>query len=310
MHFENEQMKISVVTISYNQAPYLQACIDSVACQGGEWEHIIVDPGSSDGSREIIEANRSHFSEIVLEPDLGPADGLNKGFALASGTHGYFLNSDDFILPGAFDAVFDQHRARPDHDVYLFGGWLVDESGGPMRQIKPMKTTLESLLDGTSVMFQQGLIFSMGAFRKIGGFNPDNRTCWDLELLCDLLNEVPHPLLNRTRIGAFRVYAGTISDNLHQGEYSTKYINEKMRLLEKYPNLKTGSGNIKPKLHASLIKYLKNPMLFVDKAEHLFAPGMMARKWRSDHLKQPKTSSHKNSPKPQAGKRAGPAGIE
>ncbi|MGI9351899.1 MAG: glycosyltransferase [Rhizobiaceae bacterium] len=288
-------MKITVVTISYNQAPHLQACIDSVSCQNGEWEHIVVDPGSSDGSREIIEKNRAHFSEIILEPDLGPADGLNKGFALASGTHGYFLNSDDFILPGAFDAVLEQHRACPDHDVYLFGGWLVDEAGGPVREIKPMKTNLASLLDGTSIMFQQGLVFSMETFRKTGGFNPDNRTCWDFELLCDLVNQGTHPLITPARIGAFRVYPGTISDNLHQGEYSTKYINEKKRLLDKYSNLKLGSGSMKSKLHASLVKYVRNPALLVDKAEHLFAPGTMARKWQSDHQEQNKKRPNRKS---------------
>ncbi len=290
-------MKITVVTISYNQAPYLQACIDSVACQSGEWEHIIIDPGSTDGSREIIEKNRSHFSEIVLEPDAGPADGLNKGFALASGTHGFFLNSDDLILPGAFDAVFEHLSACPDHEVFLFGGWLVDETGGPMREIKPMKTTLESLLDGTSVMFQQGLVFSMDAFRKVGGFNPNNRTCWDLELLCDLVNEVAHTSINPTRIGGFRVYPGTISDNLHQGEYSKKYMDDKIRLLEKYPNLQMDSGNMKSKFHASLAKYLRNPTLVLDKAEQLFAPGVMARKWQSDHLQQYETDQLKKSGK-------------
>jgi len=279
-------MKISVVTISYNQAPYLQACIDSVACQGGEWEHIIVDPGSTDGSREIIEKNRSHFSEIVLESDLGPADGLNKGFALATGTHGYFLNSDDFVLPGAFDVFFDQQKSCPDHEVYLFSGWLVDQSGQPIREIRSMKTTLRSLLDGTSIMFQQGLVFSMEAFRSIGGFNLTNRTCWDLELLCDLLNEVENPVIRSARIGAFRVYPGTISDNLHQGEYSSKYKAEKARLIEKYPDLKAGVGNRDSKLYTSLVKYAKNPMLFIDKAEQAFSPGTITRKWDADHAGQ------------------------
>ncbi|MEO1159086.1 MAG: hypothetical protein AAFW74_01360, partial [Pseudomonadota bacterium] len=155
---------------------------------------------------------------------------------------------------------------------------------------KPMKTTLESLLDGTSIMFQQGLVFSMDTFRKTGGFNPANRTCWDFELLCDLLNEGARPSITPTRIGGFRVYPGTISDNLHQGEYSRKYIDEKKRLLEKYPNLKIDSGQMKSKLHASVAKYLKNPTLLVGKAEQLLAPGVMARKWQSDHLQQHETN--------------------
>jgi Glycosyltransferases involved in cell wall biogenesis len=83
-------MKISVVTISYNQAPFLEACLDSVARQTGSWEHIIVDPGSTDGSREIIARRSSQFSHVIFNPDNGPADGLNRGFARASGDIYYY----------------------------------------------------------------------------------------------------------------------------------------------------------------------------------------------------------------------------
>src|SRR5580704_11462983 len=94
--------KVSIVTISFNQAEFLERAITSVVEQDySNIEYIVVDPGSTDGSREIIERYRSRISQVVFEPDRGPADGLNKGFALATGDILGFLNSDDVLLPGS-----------------------------------------------------------------------------------------------------------------------------------------------------------------------------------------------------------------
>ena len=77
-------MKISVVTISFNQAKFLRECIDSVLNQDyHEIEYIVVDPGSTDGSKKIID---SYGDKIIkyYEKDYGPADGLNKGFSIGN----------------------------------------------------------------------------------------------------------------------------------------------------------------------------------------------------------------------------------
>ena len=106
-------MKISVITISYNQSQFLERAILSVLNQEYEnLEYIIVDPGSTDGSRDIIAKYKSSFSHIVFEPDQGAADGLNKGFSLASGDIFGFLNSDDMLLPRSLSEVsnfFQEH---------------------------------------------------------------------------------------------------------------------------------------------------------------------------------------------------------
>ena len=99
-------MKFSIVTISFNQAPYLETAIRSVLDQNyPDLEYIIVDPGSTDGSRDIIERFRSRFAKIIFEPDQGPGDGLNKGFAHATGDILGYLNSDDALLPGALNGA-------------------------------------------------------------------------------------------------------------------------------------------------------------------------------------------------------------
>jgi GT2 family glycosyltransferase len=98
--------RISIVTVSFNQAQYLEASIRSVLDQNyPNLDYVVIDGGSTDGSIEIIERYRSHFSAVVIEPDEGQSDALNKGFRLAKGEVMNWLCSDDLLEPGALDQV-------------------------------------------------------------------------------------------------------------------------------------------------------------------------------------------------------------
>src|SRR3546814_19401558 len=71
---------LSIVTLSFNQAGYLRQALESVIAQkDGSVEFIVVDPGSTDGSRDIIAELGDGIDNVILDPDRGPADGLNKG---------------------------------------------------------------------------------------------------------------------------------------------------------------------------------------------------------------------------------------
>ncbi|MDR3717141.1 MAG: glycosyltransferase, partial [Puia sp.] len=66
-------MKISIVTLSFNQVDYLKEAIESVLGQAyPELEYIVVDPGSTDGSRELIQSYSNRISRIIFEKDRGP----------------------------------------------------------------------------------------------------------------------------------------------------------------------------------------------------------------------------------------------
>ncbi len=93
---------VSVITVSLNAASTIRDTLDSVRGQKTTFgiEHVCVDGGSTDGTREIIADAAALNSSLVLlfEPDRGLFDAMNKGLQLARGRYVLFLNSDDFLV--------------------------------------------------------------------------------------------------------------------------------------------------------------------------------------------------------------------
>jgi len=88
--------RVSVITISYNNAKGLQRTIESVVNQDYiDYEYIVIDGGSSDGSRDIIKSFSHKIKYWISEPDRGIYHAMNKGIAVAKGEFLHFLNSGD-----------------------------------------------------------------------------------------------------------------------------------------------------------------------------------------------------------------------
>ncbi|NVM20700.1 MAG: glycosyltransferase [Desulfobacterales bacterium] len=180
-------MRFSIVTISYNQRKFLERAIKSVIEQDyDDIEYIIVDPGSTDGSWEIIEGYRDRIAKVIAEPDKGPPDGLNRGFACATGDICGCLNADDAYLPGAIGRVVAAFRRMPEADVICGHGYMVDAEGRVLRRFYSNRFTPWRYVHGGATVMQQSTFFRRETLADIGGFNPDNRIWWDGELLLDL----------------------------------------------------------------------------------------------------------------------------
>lgn len=91
-------MKLSIITVNLNNRDGLQKTIDSLVAQTfKDFEWIVMDGGSTDGSKELIEQYADHFAYWVSEPDKGVYNAMNKGIKVAQGDYLLFLNSGDWL---------------------------------------------------------------------------------------------------------------------------------------------------------------------------------------------------------------------
>lgn len=224
--------KVSIVTISFNQAEFLERAITSIVGQDyPNLEYIVVDPGSKDESRAIIERYRDRIAACRLDPDEGPADGLNKGFELSTGEILGYINADDALLPGAISFVAAFFEANPAVDVLAGGIRITDANDRPsIRGRAADLFDLRAYAAGVCTVTQQGTFFRRRAFEAAGGFNKANRVCWDGELLVDMaLKGMRFARTGRT-LADFRLYGANITGS--RG-YLDKLAKEHARINEK-----------------------------------------------------------------------------
>ena len=129
-------MIISIIIPVYNVEPYLRKCLDSILRQGlrdGEYEVILVNDGSKDGSVAICEKyckNHSHF-RIISQENAGVSAARNNGIEHARGKYIVFVDADDYLLDNGLNLAFEHFRERDDVDVIhyysSYDNWEVNE---------------------------------------------------------------------------------------------------------------------------------------------------------------------------------------
>lgn len=119
--FKRNYLKISIVTVCYNMAPYIENTIKSVLSQEyPNLEYIVIDGDSTDGTQSIIEKYKDKLSYYISEPDAGMYDAIHKGIGKATGDIVAWLNADDIYMPWTFSTVNEIFSSYP--DVEWIGG--------------------------------------------------------------------------------------------------------------------------------------------------------------------------------------------
>ena len=152
-------------------------------------EYLVVDPGSTDHTSEIIQSFQRRYPGRVIhidQPDAGPSDGLNKGFARATGQLFGYLNADDFYLPGCLKKAVDAARMFPNAAAVYADGYTASGEGKILRRVISTRFTPRKFAYGGALVLQQSTFYRAENFREVGGFNVENRTSWDAEILLDM----------------------------------------------------------------------------------------------------------------------------
>lgn len=178
--------KITIVTPSYNQAPYLEECIQSVLSQNyPNLEYIIMDGGSTDGSVEIIKKYEKYLTYWQSKPDGGQYAAVEEGFRRSTGEILTWINSDDMLLPGALRKAAAIFLNRPDVQ-WITGKVCTLEADGTIHwaALAPVFwNRAKYLAKDYKYIQQEGSFWRRQLWEKAGAFLwKESRLAGDLEL--------------------------------------------------------------------------------------------------------------------------------
>lgn len=273
-------MRFSIVTISFNQADFLEAAIESVVNQAGvELEYIVVDAGSTDESRSILARHSDQISRLILEPDAGPADGLNKGFRLATGDILGFLNADDLLMPGALKTVEEAFAASPELDIVSGHSQIIDDTGAVLRKSHSDLFDLRAAAFGASVLMQPSTFFRRAAFFEGNGFNIQNRSNWDGELFVDMALENRRFGLIDACLSSYRIHASSITGSKKMHAQLQEY---QLRMFKRIMQRDWRPSDILWKAFYRVRKHLRNPKGLIERLKSGPVYGSAASTYSTD----------------------------
>jgi glycosyltransferase involved in cell wall biosynthesis len=177
--------RLSIVVATFNCATRLQACIDSIVAQtSSDWELLVVDGGSTDGTVDVIQSNLEHVAYWHSRPDAGIYDAWNQALECATGEYVCFLGADDAwhapdVLASVFAAIGDrQYELVTGRGLLVDGaGRAIEEFGRPWDYRRVMKRM---------TICHPGALHRRELFRRFGAFDTGYRICADYEFLLRL----------------------------------------------------------------------------------------------------------------------------
>jgi GT2 family glycosyltransferase len=238
---------ISIVTPSFNQGQFIEETIRSVLLQDyPDLEYIIIDGGSTDGSVEIIRKYADRLDYWVSEKDSGSAHAINKGFARAHGELFAWLNSDDFLLPGAISRIVEMHNEHPTAVAWVGGCYRIDPNGRILSVVIPHGLDRNSLADWgySGFFYQPSCFFAKQAWCGMGSLDENLLFAFDLDFwlrlssigaLAYTTEIISAAIIHKdakTQAQRLEMHAETIAIQIKHG-YHEAGINRLARLLDK-----------------------------------------------------------------------------
>lgn len=229
--------KISIVTASYNQGQFIEQTIASVLDQQyPNLEYIIIDGGSTDNSIEIIKHYASHLKYWVSEKDQGQANAINKGLQYCTGDIFNWLNSDDYLEPGALHKIAE---AFADEQVQMVAGQVRNFSTAMEEIIPNQHLSPEGLMcwkPGVKFV-QPGAWMRRSFIEQCGGIDEQFHYAFDWDLYIRYLYQFPAVKETPDLLVHFRLHEQSKTQSL-----SERFVLEERKIIEKIYRLPEFKG--------------------------------------------------------------------
>lgn len=222
--------KLSIVTICYNQPDIEQTCKSILSQSWQDFEWVVIDGGSTDGTLEILEKYKNRIAKLISEKDNGRYNAMNKGIKLCSGEFISFLNGGDSYFNN--DVLKDVFENREHNESVLYGNVLIMQSKNLISEnntIRKLPNELPKNFFINDCICHQSTFVSKSLFEKYGYYNEDYEIISDWEKwLLFTKNKVEFKYINLT-ISNFK------NDGISSLEkYQKLYKKERKRVLSKH----------------------------------------------------------------------------
>lgn len=204
-----EQPLVTIVTPSFNQAPFIEKTIRSVLEQDyPNIEYIIMDGGSADGSVEIIERYKDRLAYWESAKDKGQTDAINKGFSHARGEILAWLNSDDILYPHAVREAVEYLASHPECGLVYGNCDFIDAQGKVIGHFNAKQTDYRKLTQGYVHIPQQASFWRADLWKQVGPLDDSIYFAMDYDLWLRLakVSEIKY-LAGKAPWAAFRLHA-------------------------------------------------------------------------------------------------------
>lgn len=185
--------KISIITINSNDSRGLRKTIESVINQTfSDFEYIVIDGDSSDGSKELLEIYKNKITYSISEPDSGIYNAMNKGIKIAKGEYLLFLNSGDSLLESS---TLTKVANRLDGNAAIYYGDLVYFNKKKKKfedWIFPNKLTLGFFVENS--LPHQASFIKRTLFDSISLYNENLKIAsdWEFFVIAICIERVPY----------------------------------------------------------------------------------------------------------------------
>ena len=231
---------VSIVIPNYNHAQFVSEAVNSVLCQTfADYEVIVVDDGSRDNSREVLDTFGDRI-RAIYQQNQGLSAARNTGIQAALGRYIGVLDADDLYEPDFLEVLVSALESQPDAGAIYCGYRFVDDVNNPLPQVEarevPPEKLYQALVDG-NFLVPESMFVRKECYDKVGLFDTSLRALEDLDMWLRISSQFK--VIYTTKVlTRHRILAGSMSTD------PTRQHQNRMSVIKKHFGAEPGPGGV------------------------------------------------------------------